>query len=104
MQRCPNCRARRSGDDDHCRRCGMELTRLLEAELAAQRRVVAALGCLDGGDTRGAIAALERSRTLYREPFSALLLGFARSLAAEPPKPDHAASASDPDRQGGHPE
>lgn len=100
MQRCPNCRARRSGDDDHCRRCGMELTRLIEAEQAAQRRVVAALGHLEGGDAPGAIAALEQSRTLYREPFSALLLNFARSLAAEPPKPDHAVPASHPDRQG----
>jgi len=81
MQRCPNCRARRSGDgDSHCRRCGMELTQLLEAEQAAQRRVVAALGHLEVGDVPGAIAALEQSRRLYREPFSALLLDFARSL------------------------
>lgn len=99
MQRCPNCRARRNGGE-HCRRCGMEFTRLLEVEQAAQRRMVAALGYLEGGDAPGAIAALEQARSLYREPFSALLLDFARSLAAEPPKPDPAIPTRHPDRQG----
>ncbi|MEA3250469.1 MAG: hypothetical protein U9Q35_02630 [Pseudomonadota bacterium] len=93
MQRCPNCRARRS-DDHHCRRCGMELTRLLEAEQAALCHVEAALGQLEAGDVPGAIAALEQARTLYREPFTDLLLDFALSLAAEPPRPDSAAHAS----------
>lgn len=82
MLRCPNCRARRNGNE-HCRRCGMELTRLCEAEQAAQRWLMEALGHLEAGDAPGAIAALERSRTLYREPFSDLLLDFARSLAED---------------------
>ncbi|HSH57871.1 MAG TPA: hypothetical protein VK965_07985 [Halomonas sp.] len=83
MLRCPNCRARLNGGE-HCRRCGMELTRLLETQRAAQRWLMEALNRLEAGNASGAIAALEHSRTLYREPFSDLLLGFARSLAEDP--------------------
>ncbi|HSH49223.1 MAG TPA: hypothetical protein VK991_11620 [Halomonas sp.] len=82
MPRCPNCRARLN-EAEHCRRCGMELTRLLETQRAAHRQLMEALGHLEAGDAAGAIAALERSRTFYREPFSDLLLDFARSLAED---------------------
>lgn len=99
MQRCPNCRARRSGGE-HCRRCGMEFARLLEAEQAAHRQVVTALEALGAGDVPRAIATLEQARTLYHEPFVDLLLDFTLSLAAEPAKLDHAAPARPLDRQG----
>lgn len=82
MPRCPNCRARLN-EAEHCRRCGMELTRLLETQRAAQWQLMEALGHLEADDAAGAIAALERSRALYREPFSDLLLGFARSLVED---------------------
>lgn len=78
MERCPNCRARYHGDEQ-CRRCGMELTRLLETEQAAQRLQVEALGHLEGGAVPDAIAALEQSLTLCHTPFTAALLDFAQS-------------------------
>jgi hypothetical protein len=83
MLRCPNCRARLN-EAERCRRCGMELTRLLETKQAAHRWLMEALDHLEAGDAASAIAAFERSCTLYREPFSDLLLDFARSLAADP--------------------
>lgn len=79
MERCPNCGARRAGGE-HCRRCGMDLTRLLAVEHAAHRLIARAVAHLGDGDAAAAVADLARACTLYREPFTDRLLGFARAI------------------------
>lgn len=80
MERCPNCRARWDGGEQ-CRRCGMVLGRLLAAERGARQLVDRALACLAIGDAERAARSLRRAQFLRREPFTEILLGFARTWA-----------------------
>ncbi|MCU0834110.1 MAG: hypothetical protein MUC77_06685 [Chromatiaceae bacterium] len=81
MERCPNCGARCDGSAS-CRRCGLELAPLLAVEQAAEQLMRDALARLAERDATAALSALGRARTLRREPFGGLLLGFARAEAA----------------------
>ncbi|MBK1704551.1 hypothetical protein CKO40_08370 [Halochromatium glycolicum] len=74
MERCPNCRARSDGSES-CRRCGMDHSRLLAAERAADaclRRAVAALAV---NDTATAEQALHCALSLQHDPLAKALLG-----------------------------
>jgi len=73
MERCPNCRARVSGQPE-CRRCGMDLRLLLTAERAADAHLRGAVARLASGDSAGAVAHLRAARRLRREPISERLL------------------------------
>lgn len=80
MERCPNCRARyREGE--HCYRCGMELSQLLqiEARAAAWERI--AVGRLAAGDITGAEAAAAKSLLSQRRPLALLLRMFVRDAS-----------------------
>jgi len=73
MERCPNCRARVSGQPE-CRRCGMDLRLLLASERAADAHLLGAVARLAIGDRAGAVAALRAARRLRRDPISDRLL------------------------------
>jgi hypothetical protein len=88
MERCPNCRARYQ-DGTECRRCGMDLSQLLDVEQAADGLLREALARLAAGDARAAADSLTHVRTLRRDPFLDLLLGFAQTLVeAQPSVPE----------------
>lgn len=73
MERCPNCRARVSGQPE-CRRCGMDLRLLLATEQAADARLREAVARLANGDRAGAVEALRAARRLRRDPVGDRLL------------------------------
>ncbi len=79
MDRCPNCRARSDGADT-CRRCGMELGLLIAAEEAAERLTTQGITHLAAADYAAARRDLDKAIGLRREPFTDLLLGFARHM------------------------
>ncbi len=81
MDRCPNCRARSNGADT-CRRCGMALGLLMAVEEAAERLTAQAVARFATDDLSLALRNLEQAVGLRREPFSELLLEFARHLDA----------------------
>ncbi|MCG6862321.1 MAG: hypothetical protein LJE70_13755 [Chromatiaceae bacterium] len=81
MERCPSCRARLDGDAT-CRRCGMELTTLIEAEDAAERLVQLGVAHLAAGDTVAARGEFVQALALRRAPLAQVLLGFADKLNA----------------------
>jgi predicted amidophosphoribosyltransferase len=82
MERCPNCRAR-LGDTATCRRCGMELDRLLEVEKAAERLTAQSVAHLAVGDPEAATDDLTQVLGLHRNPFAEALFGFAKKLAED---------------------
>ena len=82
MERCPNCRARRD-DGATCRRCGMDLSRLIEVEQAAERLTAQSISRLALGDSARARGDLTRALRLHRAPLAELLVGFARKLEEE---------------------
>ena len=73
MERCPNCRARVSGQPE-CRRCGMDLRLLLATEQAADAQLRSAVARLASGDRAGAVAALRAARRLRRDSVGDRLL------------------------------
>ena len=73
MDRCPNCRARVSGQPE-CRRCGMDLRLLLAIEEAAEAYLREAVARFANGDRPGAVAALCAARRLRRDPLADRLL------------------------------
>ena len=75
MERCPNCRAR-LGEDANCRRCGLDLSRLIETEAAAERLLTQGVGFLLAGDREAARRSLARSRALRDTDLVGSLLGF----------------------------
>ncbi len=89
MERCPNCSARWDGGVT-CRRCEMELDRLLAAERAAERSLVHGIAHLAGGDPEAARVDLGHSLRLQRTPLAELLLRFARRREQDPADSDHA--------------
>lgn len=87
MDRCPNCRARVSGQDE-CRRCGMDLRLLIATERAAETHLRMAVVRLANGDQAGAIAALRTACSLYRDPLAGQLLrACTQASAPAPPLP-----------------
>ena len=82
MKRCPNCRARRY-DGATCRRCGMDLSRLIEVEQAAERLTAQSISRLALGDSARARGDLTRALRLHRAPLAELPVGFARKLEEE---------------------
>lgn len=91
MERCPNCRARRD-DGATCRRCGMDLSRLIEVEQAAERLTAQSISRLVLGDPARARGDLIRALRLYRAPLAELLVGFARKLEEEGREPAQGAA------------
>jgi len=83
MERCPNCNARQRGEEDHCHRCGMDLTALLAIEAWAEHWERQALARLAAGDAGGARAAARRALGLQRRELAAVIHGFVGWLAAE---------------------
>jgi len=79
MERCPNCRARRE-EGATCRRCGMELGKLIEVEEAAERLTLQGIAHLAAGDPATATTDLSVALGMRREPFAEILLGFAREI------------------------
>ena len=80
MERCPSCRARLDGDAT-CRRCGMELTTLIEVENAAERLVQLGVAHLvAAGDALVARGDFVQALALRRAPLAQALLGFADNL------------------------
>ena len=73
MERCPNCRARVSGQPE-CRRCGMDLRLLLATAQAADAQLRRAVARLANGDRAGALAALRAARHLHQDPLCEQLL------------------------------
>ena len=73
MERCPNCRARVSGQPE-CRRCGMDLRLLLATAQAADAQLRRAVARLANGDRAGALAALRAARRLRQDPLCDQLL------------------------------
>jgi hypothetical protein len=82
MERCPNCRARLE-ENPTCRRCGMELGRLIEVEQAAERLTLLGITHLAGGDPAAATDKLTLAQGLHRSHFAEVLLDFARELGAQ---------------------
>jgi len=82
MERCPNCRARRE-EGSTCRRCGLELDKLLQVEAAAERSTLRGIEHLAGGHPKAATADLAAAQDLRRTPFAGLLLCFASLLAGQ---------------------
>ena len=81
MEYCPNCRARSEGAAS-CRRCGMDLGRLIAVEEAAERLTAQGVAHLAAADPRAALRDLGQALGLRHEPFAELLLRFARRLDA----------------------
>ncbi len=92
MERCPNCRAR-GQDTATCRRCGMDLAKLIAVEQAAERLTALGVVQLAAGDPVAASGDLTRALGLYRTPFARLLLGFAQETAAQGLQPPVAGQA-----------
>jgi len=82
MERCPNCRARWD-ESVICRRCGIELAKLIEVKQAAERLTRLGVAHLTVGDAAAARDDLSRALGLRREPFAEMLLGFTRRLEVE---------------------
>jgi hypothetical protein len=82
MDRCPNCRARRE-EGSTCRRCGLELDKLLQVEAAAERSTLRGVAHLAIGHPEVATYDLAAAQDLCRTPFAGLLLGFAALLAGQ---------------------
>jgi hypothetical protein len=80
MERCPNCRARfREGE--HCHRCGMGLSQLLQIEARAVSWERIAVRRLAGGDVTGAQAAAAKSLLTQHRPLALLLRMFVRDAS-----------------------
>lgn len=75
MERCPNCRAR-LGEDTNCRRCGLDLSRLIETEAAAERWLTQGVGFLLAGELEAACQSFKRSRALCDTDLIRSLIGF----------------------------
>ncbi|MTW21713.1 hypothetical protein [Allochromatium palmeri] len=75
MERCPNCRAR-LGEEANCRRCGLDLSRLIETEQAAERLLIAGVGHLLADEREAARQSLLRSRALHDTDLVGSLLDF----------------------------
>jgi hypothetical protein len=80
MERCPNCRASYKGGQE-CRRCGMNLGRLLAIEAQAQAREWLAIQQIAADDLAGAEQTLIQSVRLHISPLAERLLGFVRAAA-----------------------
>lgn len=78
MERCPNCRARGDGNAT-CRRCGMDLAKLIEVEQAADRLTALGVACLSAGDPAAARRDLTQALGLHRTRLTELVLGFAEA-------------------------
>ena len=76
MDRCPNCRARRD-EGDTCRRCGMDLTPLLDVEQAAEALIARAIGQLARGQEDAAVCTLVKAEALRVDPLVSHLCAFA---------------------------
>jgi len=82
MERCPNCRARLD-DGATCRRCGMDLAKLIEVEQAAEHFTALSVAHLAVGSPMAARGDLIRALDLHHTPFAELLLDFTRQVQAE---------------------
>ena len=84
MERCPNCRARFSGDTV-CHRCGSELDPALRIEARAQALEQLAVQCLRW-DTRAAAYLLKRTLQLQQRPLARALQGFIEHSLKQTPR------------------
>ena len=84
MERCPNCRARFSGDAV-CHRCGCELGPTLRIEARAQALEQLAVQCLQW-DLQAAAYLVERSLKLQQRPLAKALRGFIEHLLKQAPR------------------
>lgn len=75
MQHCPNCRARYR-DGSACRRCGMELKRLISIENTSDQFLQAGIEALAADDQHTASAHLLRAYQLTHDPLAKALWGF----------------------------
>lgn len=95
MERCPNCAAR-LGEGPNCRRCGMDLNRLLETEQAAEQALTLGMRHLLDGDDERAREALARSLALRDTSLTRELRCFLEGF--DPANsPDDPADQMDPD-------
>lgn len=75
MDRCPNCKARYQGGDS-CRRCGMDLHRLLEIETQVHSLERAAVQKILDQDAFAAEDLLQAALALQYSPSAKCLLDF----------------------------
>lgn len=89
MERCPNCRARRSNDSSECHRCGMSFVLLLEIERQADQLQRIAADELLNSDWTEAKQHIQQIRQLKDSPILSMLERFieAKILASETQRP-----------------
>lgn len=106
MERCPNCRAQ-VRDAEDCRRCGLDLRRLMATERVARDLVLQAVARLSQGDPTTARRALQHSLRLHRTRLAVHLLGFIEGTtdtthrAPTAPEQGHRHRRALPDRGSG---
>ncbi|MEA2078554.1 MAG: hypothetical protein U9P00_01620 [Pseudomonadota bacterium] len=77
MERCPICRARLRGER-HCRRCGADLSRLLEIGERSHALQRCAVACIARGEPDRAEQILLEALGLEQDVLARTLLGFVR--------------------------
>lgn len=75
MERCPVCRARIK-ESETCRRCGADLSLLLQLDAWVQRYEQCAVRAVADGDFATAKRCCQRALRLNSRTFSKVLLGF----------------------------
>ncbi|MBF8272017.1 MAG: hypothetical protein HW380_1122 [Magnetococcales bacterium] len=70
LQKCPICRANRANEDCLCRRCGSDLTWVLEAQRLGRKLLAHAVTALAQGDRHRAVAWARRARLVHATPLS----------------------------------
>jgi len=78
MERCPICRARLRGERN-CRRCGADLSRLLEIGERSHALERCAVACIAGGEPDRAEQVLLEALGLKQDVLARMLLGFVRN-------------------------
>jgi predicted nucleic-acid-binding Zn-ribbon protein len=77
MERCPICRARLRGESN-CRRCGADLSRLLEIGERSHALQRCAVACIARGEAEQAERVLLEALGLKQGVLARMLLGFVR--------------------------
>ncbi|MBF0145063.1 MAG: hypothetical protein HQL84_02685 [Magnetococcales bacterium] len=70
LQKCPICRASWVEGEVFCRRCGADMTWILDAQRLGRTLLLRALAALACGDPRRAAAWARRARLVHSTPFS----------------------------------
>lgn len=80
MKKCPICRAGRTNEERLCRRCGSDLTWILDAQRLGRGLLVRAMAALHQGNPHKAAMLARRARFVHTTPYSRVVDDFLTHL------------------------